>query len=454
MTMKKVFSVLFATAIAACACIISCDKIDDSKETPSKGWTVTISASKDGDNPTRALVEDPDSQNIITSFKTTDNIYVYNKTKKKADPSPLHPDQDGVTANIIGTLSESCDYDKGDELVLCYNPEYIEGDGLRFSYGNQKGDLNTVADFAKATKTITAEEASAKTLTGSVSFENLQSIFRLTFSADGINYNIKRVIISTKNNKLVHTDMTCHKFSGVTTSKIVVTRETPSADPIYVALRNENTGEDTYLFQAEDDKGFVYEGEKVAPAGKIVDGKLYYSKVNMAPQAKFTVTENFSYNPKVGPNEGSYGYVDYENPYVTGTGIGQYILWRTRKLQELTLDNVHLICYDHTPIENNNSTIYPLIINGDSTIETDAKHPGIVFRSYFTSSTHVPLWVKGNGNLTITASNSIGHSGILNLDGIDFYGIKAMEGYTVTLEDVGDNGNGTYTWIYKVRSNQ
>ena len=105
-------------------------------------------------------------------------------------------------------------------------------------------------------------------------------------------------------------------------------------------------------------------------------------------------------------------------------------------------------------MDNTKSTINPLIINGDSTIETDAKHPGIVFRSYFNSSTHVPLWVKGNGNLTITASNSIGHSGILNLDGIDFYGIKAMEGYTVTLEDVGDNGNGTATWIYKVRSNQ
>lgn len=53
-------------------------------------------------------------------------------------------------------------------------------------------------------------------------------------------------------------------------------------------------------------------------------------------------------------------------------------------------------------LDNTKSTINPLIIKGDSTIETDAKHPGIVFRSYFNSSTHVPLWVKGNGNGTYT----------------------------------------------------
>ena len=448
MEMKNFFKFLSAATVAVCVCMISCDKIDNSEDTAPKGWTVSISASKEVDSSTKALSEDVDK--IRATFQTTDNIYVYNKTKRKADPSPLHPDQDGVKANIIGTLSESCDYDKGDELVLCYNPEYIEGEGLRFSYGNQKGDLSSVADFAKATKIITAEEASAKTLSGSVSFENLQSIFRFTFSDDGINYNIKRVIIYTEKNKLVHTDMTCHTFEGVTTSKIVVTREKPSADPIYVALRNENTEEDTYIFLVEDDQGFVFKGEKVAPAGKIVNGKLYYSKVNMAPQSKFTVTEH---GVTVSPNEGSYGYKDYEDPYVTGTGIGQYIFWRDRKLQSLTLDNVHLVCYDHTPIVNNKSTINPLIINGDSTIETDAKHPGIVFSSFLNSNTHVPLWVKGNGNLTITASNSIGHSGILNLDNIDYYGIKAVEGYTVTLEEVGDNGNGTKTWIYKVRSN-
>ncbi len=444
--MKNVFKFLSAATVAVCVCVISCDKIDNSEEMVPKGWTVAISASKEVDSSTKALSEDVDK--IRATFQTTDNIYVYNKTKGIADPSPLHPDKDGAKANIIGTLSES--YDKGDELVLCYNPEYIEGKGLRFSYGNQKGDLSSVADFAKATKIITAEEASAKTLSGSVSFENLQSIFRFTFSDDAVKF--KRIIISTKKNKLIHTDMTCHEFKGVTTSSVMVTRETPSSEPVYVALRNENTGEDTYLFRAEDDKGFVYAGEKVAPAGKILDGKLYYSKVNMAPQSKFTVTES---GVTVSPNEGSYGYKDYKDLYATGTGIGQYILWDYNKLKELTLDNVHLICYDHTPITSKNSTILSLTIIGDNTIVTDANHPGISFCSYYTLSNphNMHLWVQGNGNLTITASNSIGHSGILNSYGHESYGIRAKTGYSLTLEDVGDNGDGTYTWIYKVRSN-
>lgn len=440
--MKHIFGILSAAALAACACMVSCNKIDETPE--AEGWTVSISAS--GESPSKALSVEGDDNKLVFTFQTTDNIYVYNKTKGKADPSPLHPDQNGAKANLVGTLSES--YSAGDELVLCYNPEYIEGDGLRFSYGNQTGDLSTVADFAKAVKTISAEEASAQNLSGSVTFENLQSIFYLAFPST---LNIKRIIIATEKNKLVHTDMTYHKFGGVTTSKIVVNRATPSNKPFYVALRNENTDADTYLFLAEDVDGYVYKGDKAAQAGKIVNGKFYTSEIAMHEQSKFTVKENGS--SLVPPNEGSYGYKDYADPYVTGTGIGQYIGFYDKKLQSLTLDNVHLISHDHTPIVSDNSTLFPLIIIGDNTIETDSRHPGIAFCSYYTlGNPHtMPLFIKGNGNLTITSSNSIGHSGILDTYGV--YTFQAVDGYTVTFEDIGDNGNGTYTWLYKVRAN-
>lgn len=66
---------------------------------------------------------------------------------------------------------------------------------------------------------------------------------------------------------------------------------------------------------------------------------------------------------------------------------------------------------------------------------------------------NLPLFIEGTGNLTITASNSIGHSGILNSYGHESYGIQAANGYTLTLEDKGDNGDGTATWLYKIRSN-
>lgn len=441
MTMKKFFQMISLAAVAALVCMISCTKADKSDQAESKGWTVSISASAGNDASSKALAVDAEGNNLVFTFKTTDNIYVYNKTKGKADPSALHPDQDGTKVNLVGTLSES--YSEGDELVLCYNPEYIEGKGLRFSYANQTGDLGTVADFAKAAKTVSAEEASAEKLSGSVIFENLQSIFYLAFSSS---VSIKRVIISTKKNKLIHTDMTCHEFGGVTTSKIVVTRGTPSPDPFYVALRNENKEADTYLFWVEDADGFVYKAEKEAPAGKIVDGKLYLTDLDLNPQSKLTVTEN---GTKVEPNEGPYGYVELGSLVATGTGIGQYFSWRNRKLQSLTLDNVHLINYDHTPIVSDGSTLFPLTIIGDNTIETDARHPGIAFCSHYIED--MPLFVKGTGYLTITASNSIGESGIL--DTYDKYSIRAVDGYTVTREDLGDNGNGTATWRYKIRPN-
>ena len=126
--MKKTLRLTCAIALISAMCLSACNKaelIEDNpveqpgiEEPQSSGWKVAISATMGGTG-TKALAEDPDTRNLIATFETTDNIFVYNKTKKTMDSSPLHPDRDGASVTLTGTLAGS--YEEGDELVLCYN---------------------------------------------------------------------------------------------------------------------------------------------------------------------------------------------------------------------------------------------------------------------------------------------------------------------------------------------
>ena len=187
MKMKILSAIISAAALTYALSLVSCSKIEPAEQVSTKGWTVSISATASDEASSKAVIEDNNNFKMVTTFKLTDNIYVYNKTQKRADPTPLHPDREGTRVNFVGTLSQ--EYSEGDELVLCYNPQYVEGKGLLFNYDRQKGDLSSVADYAKAYKTVSAAEASAKELSGTVEFEKMQSIFRFTFPYFDVNCN-------------------------------------------------------------------------------------------------------------------------------------------------------------------------------------------------------------------------------------------------------------------------
>lgn len=449
MKMKILSAIISAAALTCALSLVSCSKIEPAEQVSTKGWTVSISATASDEASSKAVIEDNNNFKMVTTFKLTDNIYVYNKTQKRADPTPLHPDREGTRVNFVGTLSQ--EYSEGDELVLCYNPQYVEGKGLLFNYDRQKGDLGSVADYAKAYKTVSAAEASAKELSGTVEFEKMQSIFRFTFPY--FDAPIKRLVITTKRHRLVQTDRSCHEIGGFVSAPLIVNMGNPTQAPVYVAMRNESKDEDKYFFLIETTDGFIYQGEKEAPVGKIVNGKLYDSEVVLFSQSKFKVTEAGN---KVEPNDGSYGYKDYNDIEANGTGFGQYIWWYYNKFCTITLDNVHLICYDHIPIMSENAPM-SIVLKGDSSIETSARFPAICFCSFYALSKprNRSMTISGIGHLTLTAKNSdrMIDRGILNNYGTGAW-LKAAEGYYFTVEDLGDNGDGTSSWLYKVRKSQ
>ena len=450
--MRQTKHLLPAIAIIAAMCLISCTKAELTNEDPvtgsptagqpSEGWKVAISATMGGDSPTKALAEDPDTHKLLATFETTDAVYVYNKTKNRQDATVLHPDRSGATAVISGTLTG--EYAAGDEIVLCYN---LDADH-RFHYLGQKGTLATVADFAKAEKTITTAEATDKALSGAVSFDNLQSIFRFTFTDGSSAVPVQSVSISTAGGKLVQTDLRYKpEWNGMYYGAVTVEPDITTSDPIIVALRNENASDDTFYFEVDNGSGVMYKGAKDALAGKIENGKFYVSTVTLTQVPKPTVklTDNGS---AVEPNAGNYGYLDKGNLTVSGTGEGFYFSWGEQSFRSLTLTGASITCYGREPVSSSRSILNPIIIEGDNYIITDADHAAVAYKSYFSNS-DLSQSIKGNGTLTITASSTVGTKGFKNTYSSPV-NVVAASGYILTVSDGTDNGDGTTTWVYTV----
>ncbi len=467
-----------AAVLTAATCILSCSKEQEVPEekpvekqnpeaTEGQGWKVSISATMGED--TKALAEDPVTHKLQASFETTDDIYVYNRTKNTLDSSPLHPDQDGASVLLTGTLNNS--YDEGDELVLCY--KYGSYGTAYYSKG-QKGTLASASDFARAELTVSADDAATQTITGSASFVNMQSIFGFNFSSGGVAVPARAVEISTEAGKLVsyyRANPTAYQ-SAVNYGKTNIVADAPISGTLYAGLSNDNTGDDTYYFRVNDGAGHLYSESKVAPAGKIVNGKYYASSVTLSPIALPTVTLTASGTP-VGPNapwdetltmygwnNTFLGYANYGDLTVSGNTAGCWFVWLTYDSsggdRTITLDGATVTQpeMDTWPFCNQEGT-FTVVLNGDNSISTTSG-PGI---DYSGGESHT-IWFKGDGTLTITCETpSDGGTGYNIAYGIHDRSTisstqhpnpQAADGYNLTISSEHNNGDGTSTWVFEV----
>ncbi|MBQ6822660.1 MAG: hypothetical protein IJP39_09640, partial [Bacteroidales bacterium] len=434
------------------------------EEPQSSGWKVAISATMGGTG-TKALAEDPDTRNLIATFETTDNIFVYNKTKKTMDSSPLHPDRDGASVTLTGTLAGS--YEEGDELVLCYN----SGSTGIFNYKDQEGTLPTVADYAKAEINITAEDVSDKTITGAAAFVNTQSIFGFNFTDGTDRVPVKALEVKTDGNKLVtryglwqnYLNPNPYQYYG----GITIVADAPLSGAVYVALRNDNEGDDTYHFLVNDGAGHLYSGDKAAPAGKIVNGKFYSSTVALTPVALPSVTITAAGTP-VGPNapwdptlidygwsDLMFGYANYGDLTISGNSNGSWFEWLTFDHsggdRTVTLDGVTITnpLAETVPLENQDGSFTLVLSGANSITRTAASYGrGIPAISFKGSS----ICFQGDGTLAVTAATEEAYHCVKGIQGSDSTpNPAAASGYTLTISDGTDNGDGTTTWVYTVR---
>ncbi len=279
--MKKIFFVIAILALGFTACNTD---IEQPVETPviEKGaavYQVRIPASMGTDTKAVTFDNSTTPPTAVSSFKTSDKIYVYNQTKGAMLTGYLTPSADGKTCDLTGSLTGTIA--KDDELVLLYNlSDYsTEKTQCSFDYDSQDGTQAGVTDGAMAT--VTASVDNDQLTTATAHFQNLQSMFRFQFTSNGTPVSVKSVVITPENNGIAgyYYPLQANDYQYTCKYSISVILSSATADPIYVALCiNESVGVgDILSFGVVDADNKFYTTSRNAPASGFQNGKYYYN---------------------------------------------------------------------------------------------------------------------------------------------------------------------------------
>lgn len=462
------FAALLMLGLAACNKEAAIDS-----PVPAAEWQVRINAVKG--SGTKALEYDESNKKIHTSFKVADLVYVYNKTKGALDASVLHPESEGTSVTISGSLYGS--YSVGDVLELRYSP-YFAFDGAVFDYEEQTGDFDTLRDFGVATVSVTAVDAGSGTVSvEDAHFTNPYSIFRFTFIDEetGNPIPINFLWIDVVTGKLVCTDSpdgTRTYYGPMDIDSGTFPRESfrnDSTDPVWLGLSYEASPSAPYdwmHFSVTDEvHKFVYDGARPMD-GKIVNGKFYAPTIEMFTLPKPDVTQTAS-GSTVEPTEiwpfieKDKGYYNYLNPGsdITIAGLGDqcHFVWNgsgqttVRFKGTTTGEHQFFVCNEHPFIEHKQAATLTIDLDGNTDIYCEDADAALITVDQYIKD----VAFQGNGTLTIMASNKIGTKGFVPCD---FSGkvkdgvpnLHAADGYTLVISEGVDNGNGTSTWTFTV----
>ena len=463
---------IFAAVVALGA--VACNKQAPEAEAPglaesSRVWNVSFNAVKGAD--TKALAYDAGNKKILTSFKVTDQVYVYNKTKGALDAGVLKPETDGESVKISGTLTG--DYAVGDVVDLRYG-SYFAFDGGVFDYEEQDGSFETLRDFGVATVSVTAVDSANGVITlGDANFTNPHSIFRFTFVDDqtGNPIPINMLWIRSPFGKLVLTDAPDGTREYYGPLPDFFPRESfrnDSTDPVWLSICCEAPDDpsmpDGLVFDIEDRVNMIVWDMYKPGDGKITNGKFYAPTINMMALPKPEVTLTSS-GAAVQPSQicavwEMGNYYTYENPgddITVGGESGDQcrFRWTGSGNKTIRFKGVNtgfpqfFACDNTTFIEQ---LWGPLTIDLDGNTEAmGAADKALIKVDYG----YKEVVFQGKGSLTLIASNTVGTKGFAlsdaggNLrDGAP--NVHAASGYSLEVSEALDNGDGTSTWTYTV----
>ena len=473
--MVKHLSIIIAAALALGA--VACNKQAPESGVPASAhvWNVRVNAVKGA--ATKALTYDEGANKILTSFKTTDKVYVYNKTKGALDEGVMSPESDGASTVLHGSLQG--DYSVGDVLDLRYSP-YFAFDGGVFDYEEQTGSFETLRDFGIATVRVTAVDNALGTLAlEDASFSNPFSIFRFSF-VDSYTHNpipIDMLYIKAAFGKLVfmdNPDGTRKYYGPMDMNSGTFPWERPlmdTTDPVWFALSYEapetNAEYDGLLFDIEDNVNkIVYDMFKPGD-GKLANGNYYATTIEMMALPKPDVTLTAS-GQSVQPTricaqferENYYTYINPGDDITIGGESGDQcrFQWNTSGDKTVRFKGTasggpqFFVCSIVPLLEHLGFGVLTIDLDGNTQIIGEAADKPAINIDFG----YKELIIQGDGTLTITASNTVGTKGIALADasGSPREGVPnvhAAAGCTLEISDGTDNGNGTSTWIYTVR---
>lgn len=337
--MKKSINIWSALTIAAAltAGFTACTNEDNLQEEQIPGtqsgkaptYTVNIQANFGG--PETRAVEPGEGGKLVSKFRTSDNIFVYNKTLKheacnnSGDKVYLHADANASKANLTGALT-FWKYGKGYQTVS-------EGDDLQLIYNNNGGDLDyslehqpgtleglNTWDYATAEVTVTGVSGTSEggyTLTTTdANFVNPQSMYKFIFTGMPSGVGVREVTIHSAGGNLVtyynycsddevyhditinlesESDCDGYATSGYERRQINNQGAEEGQNIVYAALRFKEiaanaTDEITFTVEATDDN--IYIATKTSPVGGFKNSKYYTSTIQLTKLGKFKINNS------------------------------------------------------------------------------------------------------------------------------------------------------------------
>lgn len=264
--MKKHYFNLFALALVASFGLVSCFE-SDLEESVSTGYRIDIPVQAVS---TKAVTDNGTS--AVASFKTTENVYVYNKATATVDDGVLHPTSNAAETSFSGTLNKT--YAEGNTLKVMYN---TDSKGV-VDYCEQDGSIENVKDAGTGEVSISSVSGDVITTT-STTMDNLQSIFRFTFTYKGSELSGVRFVRIFSGDGKLQSQYDVVKGTG-TYGPVTISRSDNLSDNyVYAGLRFDANAGDQIVFQVIDANGKVYSGSKKAPASGFAIGKFYKTTV-------------------------------------------------------------------------------------------------------------------------------------------------------------------------------
>lgn len=297
MSKKRIIIALLAGALVWAGCqpveVESISDITPRKQTGQTDsvWTLTIRAEKVDSPRTKGLAIDGTDESSTTVLKSVwlkeEKVYVYLGDKQigtltvavdKTDPYPHQ-------ATLSGTVT-TADITPGSTRLTLLTPytrdqwTYVGQAGLLLvNDGGPSGLVNSIAaryHMAQAQDVLVTEVSDGNLTTEKAIFENQQSIYRLNFRFQKgelkTPITARVVTITAENGGL-------WKGWNMGTGPITVNLLNPTADPFFVALRNEDTlNEEDLHFEVIATDGVTYLGSKIIPAQYKPNGTFVSAK--------------------------------------------------------------------------------------------------------------------------------------------------------------------------------
>lgn len=399
------------------------------------GYKFSIPANMGGG--TRAIVYNSETGDYDATFETSDRIFVYNVTKdaegykiykydggENYETAFLNPDANGKTANLCGQIDafrsrksgEDVTPEVGDELMLIYNNSGTYLDYSR-NYAGGNYYLSDIADYAIASVKITSIDGGV-IKTEPSSFLNPQSIYKINFIGIGSDVKIKKVTISSEQEKLVceyeptRIDWP-NNFSPVS---YIYDKEGTDQHELIFMLRfatppyqdTESTSGDVISFVALGSDGRYYKGTKSVTTN-LENGKYYQAEVAMEDAGlAMTLINNKTGESVLLSNRWTSISTKEAGYTATNTAINNSLEWLGGD-QALTLKGVSVNSNNYSAFiealsdydDPDNTKVHKLVLDGVNTLNTGLR----IGNSYNSSGSDCSLIVSAlsGGQLDITS---------------------------------------------------